>query len=44
MNDLSRLEDSPKQMWYADDRAAGGSVSQLQVWWNNFCKGPLFGY
>ena len=45
MNDSLRLEDSPIQVWYADDGAAGGTLSQLQVWWNHLCKeGPLFGY
>ena len=43
VNDLSRFEDSPKQVWYADDGAGGGS--QPQDWWNHLCKeGPLFGY
>ena len=43
VNNSLRLEDSPKQVWYANDGAARGSLSPLR--WNYLCKeGPLFGY
>jgi hypothetical protein len=34
-----------KQVWYADDSAAGGSLEKLKSWWNELCSlGPKFGY
>ena len=34
-----------KQIWYADDAAAGGLLTDLYEWWDQLCKlGPLFGY
>ena len=33
------------QVWYADDAAAGGSLSALREWWDDLCSsGPMFGY
>ena len=38
-------KEMPKQVWYADDGAAGGTLIQLQDWWVQLCKeGPCFGY
>ena len=40
---LSR--DSITQIWYADDAAAVGKVSDLREWWEMLTKeGPSFGY
>ena len=45
VNNLSELEEVPKQVWYADDGAAGGTLDQLQNWWNHLCmEGPGYGY
>ena len=34
-----------KQIWLADDAAAGGSLKQLKTWWDNLiCEGDKFGY
>ena len=34
-----------KQIWLADDAAAGGSLKQLKTWWDNLiCEGDRFGY
>ena len=34
-----------KQIWYADDAAAGGKLDDIQKWWTKLCKlGPTFGY
>ena len=34
-----------KQIWYADDAAAAGQLSNLRIWWNLLCDvGPQFGY
>ena len=42
---LSKLSDSVKQTWYADDAAATGKVSSLRSWWDDIEKhGPSFGY
>ena len=36
---------SVKQMWYADDASAYGTLSSLRVWWNLLAaEGPAFGY
>ena len=35
----------PKQVLYADDAAAGGTLSQLHSWWSDICReGPCLGY
>ena len=34
-----------KQVWFADDAAAGDSLVNLHVWWSTLLKqGPFFGY
>ena len=34
-----------KQIWYADDATAGGSISHLKAWWDNISTiGPDYGY
>ena len=34
-----------KEIWYADDGGAGGSLKDVRKWWDSLCKeGPLFGY
>ena len=34
-----------KQVWYADDAAAGGSLKALREWWDHTLElGPAFGY
>ena len=34
-----------KQIWLVDDAAAGGSLKQLQTWWDSLsCEGEKFGY
>ena len=34
-----------KQVWYADDAAAGGSLKALREWWDHTLGlGPAFGY
>ena len=34
-----------KQVWFADDSAAGGKLSSLKEWWDNLKDmGPAFGY
>ena len=34
-----------KQIWHADNAAAGGSLKQLKTWWDNLiCEGDKFGY
>ena len=40
-----RISNSVTQVWYADDAAALGSVTELRNWWDNLVKlGPDFGY
>ena len=42
---IRRLNGLCKQMWYADDSAATGTIKQLHTWWNRLAEhGPLFGY
>ena len=44
---INKLEsiDTPKQVWYADDSAAGGTLKQLLIWWKHLCEvGPWYGY
>ncbi len=34
-----------KQVWYADDAASGGTLSDLRLWWDELLNlGPLYGY
>ena len=39
---IHRLNGIGKQVWYADDSAAGSSVENLKIWWQEI--GPLYGY
>jgi len=40
---LIRKLDSPcKQVWYADDSAAFGSLKQLYSWWDRLTTAPLW--
>ena len=42
---IRRLEGLCRQIWYADDSAAIGTVEQLLAWWNRLtAEGPVFGY
>ena len=39
------LNDLCKQVWYADDSAATGTIEHLHAWWNRLAEhGPTFGY
>ena len=34
-----------KHVWFADDSAGGGTIENLEKWWNNMkSRGPFFGY
>ena len=45
IRNLSHSLDEVKQLWYADDAAAAGTITQLQDWWNHINKiGPKYGY
>ena len=34
-----------KQVWYADDSSAAGSLDSISLWWKSLQDhGPLFGY
>ena len=42
---IRKLDTICKQIWYADDSAAIGSIEQLQAWWTKLVKvGPAYGY
>ena len=42
---IRKLNGLCKQVWYADDSAATGTVGQLHAWWNRLSEmGPAFGY
>ncbi len=42
---IRRLGSIAKQVWYADDSAAGSSLERLRRWWDLLKKiGPLYGY
>lgn len=43
---IRQLEDGNiKQVWYADDATAGGSLQVLRGWWDQMLDiGPAFGY
>ena len=42
---IHRLNGIGKQVWYADDSAAGSSVDNLKIWWDLLEEiGPLYGY
>ncbi len=45
IRNLSHSLDEVKQLWYADDTAAAGTITQLQDWWNHINEiGPKYGY
>ena len=42
---IRRLDSIAKQVWYADDSAAGSSLERLRQWWDLLEEiGPLYGY
>ena len=42
---IRRLDGIAKQLWYADDSAAGSSLERLKRWWDMLVEiGPLYGY
>ena len=42
---IKRLPNSVSQVWYADDAAALGSITELRKWWYNLVDlGQSFGY
>ncbi len=42
---IKKLDGLCKQVWYADDSAAIGTIEQLHDWWNKLAAvGPAFGY
>ena len=44
INHLVNVEDL-KQVWYADDASAVGSLQSTQQWWDQILTmGPAFGY
>ena len=44
INDLGTFE-NVKQVWYADDASASGSILHLRSWWNHLLEiGPGYGY
>ena len=42
---IKKLKGNCKQIWYADDAAAIGKITDLRVWWDHLTtEGPCFGY
>ena len=42
---IHRLDGIAKQVWYADDSAAGSTLERLRRWWDLLKEiGPLYGY
>ena len=42
---IDRLYGLAKQVWYADDAAAAGLLTDLRAWWDLLCDiGPQYGY
>ena len=42
---IAKLSNVVKQIWYADDAAAAGLLTDLCTWWDMLCDiGPQFGY
>ena len=42
---IRKLDGISKQVWYADDSAAGSNLERLRRWWDVLKEiGPLYGY
>ena len=42
---IKKLKGNSTQIWYADDAAATGKITDLRDWWDKLTKeGPVFGY
>ena len=42
---INTLDGICKQVWYADDSTAIGTIEQLHSWWRKLVEiGPSFGY
>ena len=42
---IKKLKGNSKQIWYADDAAAIGRITDLREWWDHLTtEGPGFGY
>ena len=42
---IHSLDNIAKQVWYADDSAAGSSLDRLKAWWDWLEEiGPHYGY
>ena len=42
---ITKFSNTVKQMWYVDDAAAAGLLTDLCTWWDMLCGiGPPFGY
>ena len=42
---IAGFGDTVKQIWYADDAATAGILTNLRIWWDKLCEiGPQFGY
>ncbi len=42
---IKKLEGNYKQIWYADDAAAVGKITELRKWWDKLTTaGPVYGY
>jgi len=40
---IHKLQGNVTQVWYADDASAGGTTSDLRVWWDSLVScGPHF--
>ena len=42
---IAKFGNIVKQVWYANDAAAAGLLTDLRTWWDMLCDiGPHFGY
>ena len=42
---IKKIDNTCKQIWFADDASAGGKINQLKEWWSKLIRfGPAFGY
>ena len=42
---IMELDSVSKQLWFADDAAAAGSLQAVKQWWDTLAeKGPKYGY